>query len=1539
MAASQSLQLESAMDEVLKNGNVQILEAFIERSSDQETLTHCSPHFLDKLDELVSKSLEQNDGKAASLGFASLHKLGKHLKLPHGEGLSEFMNKGLVQKMVQWFEKCKELWITCGPRWDEALFSLSENFLNALMVVHEASREGTMKITEHFLYPVGQLAVDPRIYILIQKEAIRKYNLILDKIPMELKKRRKILTSQESSDIMTKLAGRIMKGGDYDLQSSLMEALCRMATPALRKKLADQWFTLGHVATAFSQITDSEFETTCRKFLNMVNGMQGEKRRVCSYPCLEVFLGKYELLMPSDENLEEFWIDFNLDSRSITFYCSLPEEKEGHWETICINENEVESYSVTEEKKRQVLKIKLSEVVVVGEVEGSRLVIYFSCALDILQAARGVFGNIQNKRTSVSKTAIEMSSTQIVPESQVSLSGSEKTYAAPTSRVPPGICQMVTPSRMKVSESTGFVRTSASGKVNPDYFAAFKSSDKDKGRSSVQTASVCDTTVRISTNAGGIKQKTPEAEATEMFVADQKGEPSQEHEIVPDTQHRAGLKTSSNLSKLSISEILTMPTQKVCTLPQQGLVGPQQTSSSRQKNSVSHPNLAIQKQFHSELTLRLQQVQRERNTDPPLQQPVMLLRKTPNTRGRSKDRSCGNLGDFPEKKNNTKEECKGNLETVSAEVKSSTARTTRKRMKDKEKTKMTLSSNEKRNAEVAGNMVKFISSHYDKNTQSTGNPAPPAVSPTQKCIPPSINRPNFNMSWLSKYKGKIPGALSFTAPNQKNTTNSVRPSKDVFEFNLDSPLSVGRKNKTHAEISAISSRSSAVSTTKKARKPETKSKPKSKKHVFSDTEVETTRTEVSWLIESSMKPKKKVNQYQRQAVRKPRANSPHPGQKSPDLLPPTLNPLKGNNKPKTKNPGLKKPVDQPKEAKMVRSTAASSIPEAPGKRPRRGAALTRSYRELHSDDSLSEPENVPAPKKCSVARKKKNKESTSEVPHLKKKTNIFTDQPEHSDKRERNSSSRSSSSRQSDVEKQPALKLSSDDDLQISPGAKKKTANPAQKRRKPVKDSSGPSKNSSPSSVEKMRSAEGSASTVNLACSTTLTPQGSPVPVSPMLPCQGAPSSILLLRKPCSTVSSEGEGKTSLHSSEKNFNLSKRHLGRPESTPCSRKHEIAVSRPLNGPKTPEEHLPLKPQPTFYPSTQPLLTSTLLQQKIPPVTSTPQSPYPEDSPGLGCQLDFRKVSTESLDSLSPSSAKSVEISSRSFKESPNVPVTVSIQREQTPLAAQDLDASQPFISGPSRKRRSSMSSNSDEEKKNRYGKEKKKKNQFRTQRSPRIKPRKLFKSFTEVSASEKMSLAVSTSHLSFTHCGSDATDGDVDVDESLGCPDISVNQSSLYQHLSSELKNKLQNRCKVLEVYGKESSKSVKKHISSINVQLNKHRTQRLEHVKEVLLEEIHSMEENENMLNNMEKDLTIFWKKQTGTFKKYQKQEVRRNETLKRALQMNASPSLKYEAEIFTSEMCLIKKDMKSVQDRLLNEMLEGEIQSVKRGLHALFFQ
>ena len=55
---------------------------------------------------------------------------------------------------------------------------------------------------------------------------------------------------------------------DYDLQTALMEALCRMATPAQRKEMADRWFSMEHVATAFVKIRDSEFETVKRHNLS-----------------------------------------------------------------------------------------------------------------------------------------------------------------------------------------------------------------------------------------------------------------------------------------------------------------------------------------------------------------------------------------------------------------------------------------------------------------------------------------------------------------------------------------------------------------------------------------------------------------------------------------------------------------------------------------------------------------------------------------------------------------------------------------------------------------------------------------------------------------------------------------------------------------------------------------------------------------------------------------------------------------------------------------------------------------------------------------------------------------------------------------------------------------------------------------------------------------------------------------------------------------------------------------------------------------------
>lgn len=49
-----------------------------------------------------------------------------------------------------------------------------------------------------------------------------------------------------------------------------------------------------------------------------------------------------------------------------------------------------------EECKRHVLRLNLSEVVVVGEVEGSSLTLFFSTTLNIQQAASSVFGQRKN---------------------------------------------------------------------------------------------------------------------------------------------------------------------------------------------------------------------------------------------------------------------------------------------------------------------------------------------------------------------------------------------------------------------------------------------------------------------------------------------------------------------------------------------------------------------------------------------------------------------------------------------------------------------------------------------------------------------------------------------------------------------------------------------------------------------------------------------------------------------------------------------------------------------------------------------------------------------------------------------------------------------------------------------------------------------------------------------------------------------------------------------------------------------------------------
>ncbi|AWP09495.1 putative synaptonemal complex protein 2 [Scophthalmus maximus] len=917
-----------------------------------------------------------------------------------------------------------------------------------------------------------------------------------------------------------------------------------------------------------------------------------------------------------------------------------------------------------------------------------------------------------------------------------------------------------------------------------------------------------------------------------------------------------------------------------CTVePQSSLSHQQERSSSALRLSVPDSGPISQKQLHSKLTQRLQLLLKEKKQEMAHQEPATPQRRMSDNRVQQAQRNGPGSG-----KTKGQTPLEAYAAPNEAPVKAPATKSLQERIpaNANAETKRALSSKEKRDAKVAESMVKLISSRYEINSQSTAKNTAEMIC--QSWIPPIINRSMFNMSWSSTAKKDVSGAVSLMKSHSKKTQNSSR--KDVFDFSVDKPLAIGQKDRSLTNTSATSIRgindSSVSHSTSKKGPPLTKEKRYVKKHLFSDTDTDYAMTE---------------------------------------------------------------------------ATAAPNRPHAAGRRPRRAAAtLTKSYREPDTDDSQSESEKPPVTKNSSSDRLAEKTEKTHVAAHVMERISASKTRTKRFMKLERSSRSNQLESVSSTSKVQVIEFMLSrfnnyiyechlasgqrpEDVFQETLKINKKTVVPFPDQMKALKESLTVRQTSfcpSPPFIERMRSAERSAPTLGLTCSPLPTPRGSPLPASHDPAFQDTPSPILLLPKPRSTVGSKGNVKPpSYYSAEKKFSTSKTnsiHSG--ASLPSLGRQSHAPDPPIGASAAEispnQECLSPAPESPLSLSAQPLLTSTFFEPDKPSMPSLPQSPFVEDTDNHGSFYGFSKVSSVSVVSLSQLSSKSSGLTGR-VKESPSA--AVFHKTEKTPSSDRDLKSAQRHISGPSRKRHISSPSYSEEDE------EWMKKSKMRGTFSPRLKPKKLFKSFTEVSADGEVSQVVSSSHMvSSSHWEAEVGVGDMDEDEDEELPGIAVNPNNMCQQFSSELKKKFQNRYKMMEVYNKQSLKTVQQHVSSLNMQVTKYRTQRLEQVQNVLLEEIHKLEQGDSMLKSMEKDLTSYWKKQAVAFHSYQEQETRRNDTLKKALQSNTCHSLEYEQRIFTSQMCLIRKDMKSVQDRLLSEMQEGEIQSVKKGLHALFF-
>ncbi|RMB95850.1 hypothetical protein DUI87_27964 [Hirundo rustica rustica] len=321
--------------------------------------------------------------------------------------------------MVNWFEKLKGILVLRGNEKNEMLTSLAEDFFIMLLVVCDSRPEGKMQILDNFVLRTCSLITDARINIYVQQEVIKKLNLLLDKIPRDARK--KILSTKEMLLVMGEMGKTILDAGDYDTQVAITEALCRMVSEKQRGILASQWFPMEFVSTAFKGIKDSEFET---------------------------------LQIPVDENLEEFWIDFNVGSRSISFYVAA-EDEDHQWETVIIQEEDVNMYSLEEKDSKKLLTIDLKSPMSVGTLEGEKFLLSFDSILEIKDVTIKIYGfhkckDFNKKQSaSVAKTTVhivfdESGSQVLVPESQLSpglkenSGGEEEKLSKYKTQQPPG---------------------------------------------------------------------------------------------------------------------------------------------------------------------------------------------------------------------------------------------------------------------------------------------------------------------------------------------------------------------------------------------------------------------------------------------------------------------------------------------------------------------------------------------------------------------------------------------------------------------------------------------------------------------------------------------------------------------------------------------------------------------------------------------------------------------------------------------------------------------------------------------------------------------------------------------------------------------------------------------------------------------------------------------------------------------------------------------------------------------------------------------
>ncbi|XP_047479865.1 uncharacterized protein LOC125032663 [Penaeus chinensis] len=155
-------------------------------------------------------------------------------------------------------------------------------------------------------------------------------------------------TFKKKCDLQVKDLCNLLKiAGNYDFQTSIVEAIFRLSTTAERVRCVSQWFPMVDctVHSLFTRISD--FEPDCRRFLNAYNAALGRYRLVYTFPCVSAFVGELQLIKPKAANYEKFWVDFNTACSSVLlFHQMMDSSPDQPWESLTVSFDDIKTVTL-----------------------------------------------------------------------------------------------------------------------------------------------------------------------------------------------------------------------------------------------------------------------------------------------------------------------------------------------------------------------------------------------------------------------------------------------------------------------------------------------------------------------------------------------------------------------------------------------------------------------------------------------------------------------------------------------------------------------------------------------------------------------------------------------------------------------------------------------------------------------------------------------------------------------------------------------------------------------------------------------------------------------------------------------------------------------------------------------------------------------------------------------------------------------------------------------------------------------------------------